>query len=94
MEQVLTRSQLLSVRLKQLSNRFHLWQASFAKAADGFVSQPEPRTIGSFAKGRQLTAGNFLLAGFLVEAPDRSIWDLPMPDLRVRGRIARFHLAG
>ena len=51
-----------------------------AGSASGFVSQPEPRTIGSFARGRQLCAGNFLFAGFLVEAPGSDIWDIPMPD--------------
>lgn len=36
--------------------------------------------MGSFARGRQLCAGNFLFAGYLIEAPDTSLWDLPMPD--------------
>ncbi len=47
--------------------------------AAGFVSQPEPRTIGRFARGKQLCAGNFLFAGHLVEAPGASIWDLGVP---------------
>ena len=62
-------------------NRFHARLASLARPATGFVSQPEPRTIGSYARGRQLTAGNFLFAGYLVEAPETAIWDLPMPDV-------------
>jgi hypothetical protein len=33
--------------------------AGLRKQATGFISQPEPRTIGSFAKGKQLQAGNF-----------------------------------
>lgn len=53
--------------------------AGFGRNATGFVSQPEPRTIGQFAKGRQLVAGNFLFAGYLVEAKNTSIWDLPPP---------------
>ncbi len=44
------------------------------------MSQPEPRTIGSYPRGRQLSAGNFLFSGYLVEAPETAIWDLPMPD--------------
>jgi uncharacterized heparinase superfamily protein len=36
--------------------------------------------MGSFHRGRQVAAGNFLFAGFLVEAPETPIWDLPMPD--------------
>lgn len=57
----------------------HARLAARARPATGFTSQPEPRTIGSFARGRQLTGGNFLIAGYLVEAPDTMIWDLPMP---------------
>lgn len=36
--------------------------------------------MGSFARGRQLTAGNFLFAGYLVEAANTPMWELPMPD--------------
>ncbi|MGV6848665.1 MAG: heparinase II/III family protein [Marinibacterium sp.] len=50
------------------------------RAASGFVAQPEPRTIGSFARGRQLLAGNVLLAGHLVEAGDGNLWDIAAPD--------------
>ncbi|MBK1634291.1 heparinase II/III family protein [Rhodovulum adriaticum] len=53
--------------------------AGFARPASGFVSQPEPRSIGSYARGRQLCAGNFLFEGALVEAPDTPIWDLDPP---------------
>lgn len=60
-------------------NRFHAWQAARAKPATGFVSTPEPKSIGSFAKGRQLIAGNFLFAGHLVEAPNTLIWDIDPP---------------
>ena len=61
-------------------HRVHARLARYATPATGFQSQPEPRTIGRVSKGRQLTAGNFLLAGYLVEAPGRSMWDLPVPD--------------
>jgi len=60
-------------------NQFHAWRAARSKPATGFVSQPEPKSIGSFARGRQLIAGNFLFAGFLVEAPNTLIWDLDTP---------------
>jgi len=62
-------------------DRWHARRAALAQPATGFVSQPEPRTIGKFARGKQLTAGNFLFAGHMVEAPDTAIWDLEMPDL-------------
>ena len=43
----------------------------------GFVSQPEPRSIGMVARGRQLISGNYLLGGALVEAPGVVLWDAP-----------------
>lgn len=54
-------------------------RAARARPATAFVSQPEPRTIGSFARGRQLVAGNFLFAGALVEQQGGSIWELESP---------------
>ncbi|MCL3881398.1 heparinase II/III family protein [Marivita sp. GX14005] len=64
----------------RLLNRVHARLAARAKPATAFVSQPEPRTVGSFARGRQLTAGNLLFAGHLVEAPGAIIWDISPPD--------------
>ncbi len=61
-------------------NRFHARLATLSRPATAFTSTPEPRTIGSFARGRQIVGGNFLFAGFLVEARGSSIWELPMPD--------------
>lgn len=62
-------------------NRVYARLARRQKAATGFVSQPEPRTIGSFARGRQLVGGNLLFAGTLIEAADISLWDIAAPDL-------------
>ncbi|MBS1301904.1 heparinase II/III family protein [Loktanella sp. SALINAS62] len=56
-------------------HRYHARRAARAKPATGFVSQPEPRSIGHFARGRQLLAGNFLFAGVLTTSPGGSIWD-------------------
>lgn len=69
-----------TAKLGTALNRLAAARAGRARPATGFVSQPEPRTIGSFAKGRQLIQGNFLFAGFLIEGPGVNIWDLPMPD--------------
>ena len=68
------------LRMRAL-NRLASWQSGFQPPAKGFVSQPEPRTIGLFARGRQLIAGNVLLAGYLVEVKETSLWDVPTPDL-------------
>ena len=63
-----------------LGNRLAMWRALRAEGARSFVAQPEPRSIGLYARGRQLVAGNFQFAGQLVEAPGKSIWDLPPQD--------------
>ena len=64
----------------RLLDRVHARLAARAQPATGFVSSPEPRTIGHLARGRQLIAGNFLFDGHLVEAPASQIWDIGPPD--------------
>ncbi|WP_300547657.1 heparinase II/III family protein [Roseovarius sp.] len=66
----------LSARWTRLLNLIAARRAALSRPATAFLSQPEPRTIGSFARGRQLCAGNFVFAGRLVAAPDTSIWDV------------------
>ena len=71
----------LAAKRVHFLNRWHARRAGRASArAIGFVSAPEPRVIGSFARGRQLLAGNFLFAGHLLEQKDADIWDLPAPN--------------
>ena len=73
-------SSVMARRVRFL-NRWYAWRATRGQGRiSGFVSQPEPRTIGSFARGRQLMGGNYLFAGSLVTAPDVSMWDLIPPD--------------
>ena len=62
-------------RRARVMNRLHARLAARTRPATAFQSNPEPRMIGHYARGRQLLAGNFLFAGQLVEAPDTSIWD-------------------
>ena len=57
-------------------HRVHARRAARARPATAFVQQPEPRTIGRVARGRQLLAGNFLFSGSLTESPNRSLWDV------------------
>lgn len=61
-------------RHRAFMHRAHARWAARTRPATGFVSQPEPRSIGHFARGRQLLAGNFLFAGVLTTAPGGSIW--------------------
>lgn len=71
-------------------NRLHARLATLARPATGFVSQPEPRSIGSHARGKQLVAGNFMFAGFLIEAKAGQIWDIPVPDVRFEEALHGF----
>ncbi|MGZ9808976.1 heparinase II/III family protein [Pseudoroseicyclus sp. H15] len=72
----MARRDSLAARSTRLVDRAHAWRAGQAAPATGFVSSPEPRTIGRLAKGRQLIAGNFLFAGQISTAPGASIWDV------------------
>jgi uncharacterized heparinase superfamily protein len=65
-----------------LMHRLHARLSGLARPAEGFVTQPEPRSIGSVARGRRLLSGLFQFAGYTVESKDRSIWDLPSPGPR------------
>lgn len=71
-------------------HRLHARLAAAAAPATGFVSQPEPRSIGSYARGKQLSGGNFLFAGFLIEAPGKMIWDIAVPDARFEDALHGF----
>ncbi len=77
-------------RRVRLLNRIAARRAARARPATGFVTQPEPRTIGSFSRGRQLVAGNYLFAGHLVEAPGTAMWDLDMPSPRFETELHGF----
>ena len=62
-------------RRVRLMNRLQARLAARAKPATGFISNPEPKMIGHYARGRQLLAGNFLFSGHLIEAPGVSLWE-------------------
>ena len=79
-----------TARKARFLNRAYARLATRTRAATGFVSSPEPRTIGSFAKGRQLVAGNFLFSGYLIEAPNASIWALKAPNAAFEGDLHGF----
>ncbi len=56
----------------------------------GFINQPEPRTIGLYARGKQLVAGNFTSGAAVVESPGVAIWDVPFPDWGQRVEVHGF----
>ena len=63
-----------------LRNRIAARLSMLAKPPIGFVSQPEPRSIGDPARGRQMATGTLLFAGQSITAPDTNLWDIPVPD--------------
>lgn len=69
-----------SRRFDRLADRLAVLAARRARPAGGFVSQPEPRSIGLYSRGKQLVSGNILLAGHLAEAPGVSLWDIVAPE--------------
>ncbi len=70
----------LTGRGARFLNWFYARLSRRQKPATGFVSQPEPRAVGSFARGRQMLVGNLLLAGYLIEAPDAELWRIEAPN--------------
>ena len=78
-------------------NKLAAWVTARGLRAQGFVSQPVPRGIGMQARGRQVLAGNFVIAGHVVEAPGQSPWDIKAPDPAVTAGLQGFewleHLA-
>ena len=75
----MSRAQRLAAAQARILDRFHARLATRSRAARALVSQPEPRSIGCVARGRQMLAGNLLFAGQLVEAPGAMLWDVAPP---------------
>lgn len=89
-KQSVTDTTSLSARYVRWMNRLHARRGRRARAATGFTSQPEPRTIGSFARGRQLGAGNFQFAGYLIEDNTAGLWDIEMPTTMFKEEVHGF----
>ena len=53
----------------RLSDRLLLRWLSARVRPSTFVSDPEPRMVGLYARGKQMLAGNYLVAGELIESP-------------------------
>ncbi|KUJ78830.1 heparinase II/III family protein [Ruegeria profundi] len=75
----MSKTDTMTNRWTRFQNRLYARLSQRRKAVTGFVTEPEPRTVGSFARGRQLVAGNLLFAGYLVEAEDTDLWDVTAP---------------
>ncbi|KUJ73656.1 heparinase [Ruegeria marisrubri] len=70
----------MATRWVRFQNRLYARLSQRQKAVSGFVAQPDPRTVGSFARGRQLLAGNLMFAGYLVESQDSGLWEVAAPN--------------
>ncbi len=57
-------------------HRVHARRASRVHTQTGFVTNPEPQTIGIVSRGQQLVTGKFLFSGLLVEDRNLSIWQI------------------
>ncbi|MGG7644720.1 heparinase II/III family protein [Rhodovulum sp. YNF3179] len=80
----------LAQRWSQGMTRLHARLSGLSRGATAFVSQPEPRSIGSPHRGRQLLAGNLMFEGHLFEAPGASIWQIEPPDQPFREAVHSF----
>jgi uncharacterized heparinase superfamily protein len=58
------------------ADRWFLWRALRAGGPVGLITPPEPRSIGLYARGKMLLAGQYFHGGALVAAPDAAIWDV------------------
>ena len=65
-------------------DRLEMWRARRKTVSTGFESHPEPRSIGLYARGKQLVAGQFSFGGVLVDQPQAVIWDLAFPDAQAQ----------
>ncbi|WP_309472518.1 MULTISPECIES: heparinase II/III family protein [Rhodobacterales] len=63
-------------RRTRFMHRVHARRAARRNLPIGFVTTPDPRSIGVVGRGRQLITGNFLFSGQYIEAPRLSIWDI------------------
>jgi uncharacterized heparinase superfamily protein len=79
-----------SGRRSRWLNRFHARLSALVPPRVSFISQPEPRSIGSYVRGQQLVAGDFLFAGHHVQSGEGSIWDVPMPSLAFQQELHGF----
>ena len=86
----MTNPEGLSARYTRFMHLVHARLSAMARPATAFTSTPEPRTISSFGRGRQLIAGNFLFAGRLITSSDAQIWSLGARDLSFTNELHGF----
>jgi len=65
---------LIGRKMRHLANWRYARFTGRDPTPKSFTTYPEPQAIGSYAKGQQLLASNYLFAGELVEGAQLSIW--------------------
>lgn len=80
----------LSAFFAQMFNKIAARSGAFSSAPTAFVSSPEPRSIGLYARGKQLVAGNYLFAGQLLSGARLEFWDLPQASPEFRAAAQGF----
>ena len=80
----------LSARWTRAANRIAARWAALTLAPAAFVLQPEPRSIGCPARGRQICDGHLNVAGHLLDTSTTSIWDAAPPDEGSSGALHGF----
>lgn len=74
----------------RLGDRLAARRAVWARPATSLALPPEPRSIGSYSRGRHLLAGKFRFAGHLIEQPAQSIWGLTPPSAAFAAELHSF----
>lgn len=60
-------------------DRLHARLSLLGRGAGGFAKVPPPDAVGAVTRGDQIVGGQFLFRGYLIEAVDTPLWDLPLP---------------
>lgn len=77
-------------RRRSLLGRLGARLGGAAPPAQGFAFLPDTPRLGSFARGKQMVAGNVRVLGQLFHQPGRGIWDLDLPEPRFAQELHSF----
>lgn len=67
-------------RRTRFLNRWHAHRSTRRREEAQFLRHPDPRSVGSFARGQQICEGKLFFAGHQQTLREGALWDLPAPD--------------
>ncbi|MBT9384149.1 heparinase II/III family protein [Pseudooceanicola sp. CBS1P-1] len=70
-------------------NRLQAWRATRGHPVSALISQPEPRSTGSYARGFALLQGNYLFSAQIPTGPG-TLWQVEAPDAAFLDEIHGF----